>query len=304
MPDSPIQQRFRAHRHDLGDGFSVGRVLPGSPRRALGPFVFIDYFGPTVLPAERPMDVRPHPHIGLSTLTYLWQGRIRHRDSLGSDQLIEPGAVNWMTAGHGIVHSERTAPEDRGQPLPIHGLQLWLALPKALEECAPAFSHTPADALPRFALGATRVVLVAGSAWGHRSPVPAPGEPLLADLRIPAGAAFELPDGVGQRGLFLVEGAARVGDDALAAGELAVLAPGNARVEAERETHAVLFGGAALDAPRHLWWNFVSSSPERIAEARALWDRGGFDRVEGDAEFIPLPPEDLAARPPVLLQPE
>ena len=300
-----IQQRMPGHRHDLGGGFSVSRVLPGSPRRAIGPFVFIDYFGPTTLPPDRPMDVRPHPHIGLSTLTYLWQGRIRHRDGLGSDVRIEPGAVNWMTAGRGIVHSERTAPEDRGSPLPIHGLQLWLALPLDQEEAEPAFSHTAADVLPVFAVNNVKVTLVTGSAWDRQSPVPTLGEPLLADLRLPAGSRLALPDTVEQRALFVVDGEATANGESLKPGELAIFTPGETiHIDAGSDCHAVLFGGPPLDAPRYLWWNFVSSSEARIQQACDDWQAQRYAMVEGDDEFIPLPAEDLAARPPVLLKPE
>ena len=300
-----IQQRMPGHRHDVRGGFSVHRVLPGSPRRAIGPFVFIDYFGPTTLPPERPMDVRPHPHIGLSTLTYLWQGRIHHRDGLGSDVRIEPGAVNWMTAGRGIVHSERTAEADRGKPLPIHGLQLWLALPLDQEEVEPAFSHTPADALPSFTVNDARITLAAGSAWDRQSPVQTLGNPLLADLRIPAGARCTLPQDVEQRALMVIDGEATANGEALNAGELAIFTPGEEIVvEAGADCHAVLFGGPPLDAPRYLWWNFVSSREARIQQACDEWQAKHYAMVEGDEEFIPLPTETLAARPPVLLKPE
>jgi len=303
MSQPIIQQRFRSHAHDLGGGFSVNRVLPGSPRRAVGPFVFIDYFGPVTLPADRPMDVRPHPHIGLSTLTYLWQGRIHHRDSLGSDQRIEPGAVNWMTAGRGIVHSERTAAQDRGKPMPLHGLQLWLALPQADEEAEPSFSHTPADRLPRFSVGSTEAVLIVGSAWQEHSPVPAPGEPLLVDLRIPKDAELELPAELAdQRALFLVSGEVFVGEQALEANSLSVFRPSQPiPLRAGSDVHAVLFGGPPLDAPRHLWWNYVSSSEAKIEQARADWREGRFAGVAGDEEFIPLPQDD---RPSIRLMPE
>ncbi len=289
MP-SPINERINAHEHDLGDGFIIHRVLPSSQRRAVGPFVFMDYFGPVTLPATKPMDVRPHPHIGLATVTYLWEGRIEHRDSLGNTQIIEPGAVNWMTAGRGIVHSERTAAADRGSEQRMHGLQLWVALPLANEADEPSFEHADAASLPQIAADGARLRIIAGNAYGARSPVSTHGDLFYVDAYIKSGATLRVTDDHIQRAAFLIEGSVSVGNENLQPGQLCVFAPGAAiELRAHGDSHVVMLGGAPLDAPRYIWWNYVSSSREVLAQAQDDWARKRFAMVEDDPEFIPLP---------------
>ena len=290
-----IRERMLAHSHDLGGGFSVRRLLPSTQQHAVGPFVFMDHFGPVTLPPDRPMDVRPHPHIGLATVTYLWEGRIEHRDGLGNDQLIEPGAVNWMTAGRGIVHSERTTEADRGQAQRLHGLQLWVALPLEHERTEAAFEHTAAAALPCLMLAGASVRVVAGEAYGLRSPVSTLGELFIVDARVPRGERLALPDEHVQRAAYVIEGQLQAGSESIDAGELAVFEP-DATVElsATTDTRVVLLGGAPLEAPRYLWWNFVASSEALLDEARQAWEGQRYPMVDGDPEFIPLPPEARA----------
>jgi redox-sensitive bicupin YhaK (pirin superfamily) len=287
---SAIQYRVRGHRHDLGDGFIVTRVLPSPVGRAVGPFVFMDHLGPVSLAAGQALDVRPHPHIGLATVTYLWEGRVEHRDGLGSVQVIEPGAVNWMTAGRGIVHSERTPAADRTRARTMHGLQLWVALPLDREQCTPAFEHTDAAALPAFEADGAHVRVVAGHAYGRRSPVTVASALLYVDANLAGGASLALPSGHAQRAAYVVDGAVRVDDAALAPGELVAFAPGAEVVlRADAAAHVVLLGGAPLDAPRFLWWNYVASSEARLEEARAAWRARRYPMVAGDPESILLP---------------
>jgi hypothetical protein len=281
---------LRGREHDLG-GFHVRRLLPQIQCRSVGPFVFFDHMGPARFPAGRGVDVRPHPHIGLATVTWLFEGAMRHRDTLGSVQDIRPGAVNWMTAGRGIAHSERTPPEARVDGAPLHGIQTWVALPQADEETEPAFHHISGDELPRIEGDGVRLTVVAGNSQGLRSPVRvfSPTLYLAGDLQ--ADAVFELDDEHEQRAVYVVEGAVRVGDRKVESQTLAVL-PGKAmvRLQALTGSRVVILGGAALDAPRHLWWNFVSSSRERIEQAKRDWTGGRFGLIPGDdQEFIPLP---------------
>ena len=275
---------------DLG-GFEVRRVLPSTRRRMVGPFVFLDQMGPAVFDAGTGIDVRPHPHIGLATVTYLLQGSILHRDSLGSLQSIEPGAVNWMTAGRGIVHSERTAPELRRTPRPLFGLQMWVALPAALEETDAAFAHYPAAVIPAVEGEGVAARVVAGSGFGLRSPVATSSELFFHDLTLSAGATVVIPAAYEERALYLIEGGVEVDGTAFAAGQLLVLAPGRpVDVRAPAGARLAALGGAPLDGPRHIWWNFVSSRPERIEQAKADWQRDRFGLpVPGETEFIPLP---------------
>ncbi|MDE1893465.1 MAG: pirin family protein [Pseudomonadota bacterium] len=277
--------------HDLGDGFSVRRLLPVLQARHVGPFVFFDHIGPAVFAAGKGMDVRPHPHIGLATVTWLFDGAIRHRDSLGSLADIRPGEVNWMTAGRGIVHSERTPPAERRAGQTLHGVQMWLALPQADAETAPAFHHHDRDVLPRVSLPGAEAVLVAGSAYGQRSPVKvfAPMYLLQADLA--AGAELALPREHAEHGIFVVEGAVEWGGIEVGAARMAVQAGTPApALRARAATRLMLFGGAPLDGERHLWWNFVASTRERIEQARLEWQAQAFGKVAGDEnEFIPLP---------------
>jgi redox-sensitive bicupin YhaK (pirin superfamily) len=285
-----VTQVIEARTRDLG-GLTVGRVLPAMARRHVGPFVFFDHMGPADLPAGTGMDVRPHPHVNLATVTYLFEGEIRHRDSLGTDQSIAPGAINWMTAGHGIVHSERTPEALRASGSRLHGLQLWVALPTEDEETAPAFDHYPAEALPSVSLpgGATARVL-AGSAYGVTSPVRTRSPLVYVDVRMPAGSSVDVPDAE-ERAAYVVEGAVGCGEERAEARRMLVFArEGTPRLRAEVDTRLAIVGGAALDGPRHIWWNFVSSSPERIERAKADWREGRFPKVPGDdVDFIPLP---------------
>jgi redox-sensitive bicupin YhaK (pirin superfamily) len=285
-----IRERMRGHPRDLGDGFMISRVLPSSHARGIGPFVFMDHLGPLTLPADQAMDIRPHPHIGLATVTYLWQGRVEHKDSLGNTRIIEPGAVNWMTAGRGIVHSERTPTADRGKQQAMHGLQLWVALPLEHERDEPTFEHTDADALPTLDMDGVTGRLVAGSAYGKRSPVTTLSELFYVDAQVPEGKRLKLPDEHAQRAAYVIEGSLHAGDETLNAGELAVFASDtDVTLVADTDTHVVLLGGAPLDGPRYMWWNYVASSEALLEQARQAWREKRFDMVEGDPEFIPLP---------------
>lgn len=288
--NAPVLVCVPGHSHDLGDGFSVHRVLPSPRQRGVGPFVFMDHFGPVTLPADRPMDVRPHSHIGLATVTYLWEGRIEHRDGLGNVQVIEPGAVNWMSAGNGIVHSERTAAADRGREQRLHGLQLWMALALQHERDAPSFEHTDAQALPQLDIDGASVRVVAGTAFGASSPVSAQGELFYVDARIPRGAQLPVPEEHVQRAVYVLAGDVQVDAQPLRVGELTIFKPGACvHLTAAAVSHVVMLGGAPLDAPRYLWWNYVSSSEAWLEEARQAWRDKRYPMVEGDAQFIPLP---------------
>lgn len=275
---------------DLGGGFRVRRLLPALARQSVGPFLFFDHFGPVTVTPDQDLDVRPHPHVGLATVTYLFAGAIQHRDSLGFDQRMEPGAVNWMTAGRGIVHSERRPADLAGATYALHGLQLWLALPRALEECEPAFVHTPASALPDVALHGARARVLAGSAFGATSPVAVASPTLYVDLALEAGADLQVPPLAGELALYAVEGAVTVDGQTIERQTLAVLDAGRPfRLAAQRATRVVLIGGDPLDGRRHLWWNFVSSRKERLVSAASDWEAGRFPRLAGDDSFIPLP---------------
>ncbi|KZV15336.1 hypothetical protein F511_25204 [Dorcoceras hygrometricum] len=278
--------------HDLGDGFTVRRLLPVLQARHVGPFVFYDHMGPADFAPGRGMDVRPHPHIGLATVTWLFEGTIRHRDSLGSLADIRPGAVNWMTAGGGIVHSERTPPEARAAGQRLHGIQVWVALPRDHAEIAPEFHHHEADALPRVRRDGVELVLITGTGWGAASPVKVYAPMYFAEARLDAGAELRLPAEHAEHGVHVIEGGMEWGALSLDEGRMAVQAGGSAPVlRAARASRVMLFGGAPLDGERHLWWNFVASSRERIEQAKADWREGRFPRVPGDErEFIPLPP--------------
>lgn len=295
-----IQQRLAGHQKDLGGGFLVSRLLPAARQRSVGPFIFFDHFGPARELPGLNHDVRPHPHIGLATVTYLFEGAMMHRDSLGTQQLIEPGAINWMTAGRGIVHSERKPEHLRDTPFVNHGLQLWVALPLAQEEAEPSFSHTPADAIGECGVGDARVRVLVGEAFGERSPVPALSPTLYLDVRLPPGGRMELPPLAPELALYPVEGELALDGEALQAGTMAVLASGaTIAVEAAAGARFALVGGAPLDAPRHMWWNFVSSRAERIVQASADWEAQRMGRVAGDDEFIPLPAARFKAPEPM-----
>ncbi|ESW87104.1 pirin family protein [Mesorhizobium sp. M0924] len=275
---------------DIG-GFQVRRALPTAKRRLVGPFIFFDRMGPAILRAGQAMDVRPHPHIGLSTVTYLFDGNIRHRDSLGTEMVIQPGDVNLMTAGRGIVHSERTPEELRGAPMSVSGLQTWLALPDGKEEVAPVFENTAALLLPEIDAEGVSGRVVIGDFQGLRSPVRADTETLYADLRLAPGASVKIPADAEERAIYTLHGDVSVSGDRFPAERLLVFRPGDEIVvSSERGAHFMLFGGASLGSPRHIWWNFVSSSKERIEQAKQEWKTGRFDIVPGDEEeFIPLP---------------
>jgi redox-sensitive bicupin YhaK (pirin superfamily) len=275
---------------DVGH-FAVCRALPHVDRRMVGPFIFFDHFGPAEFRTGQGIDVRPHPHIGLATVTFLFEGEIMHRDSLGTAAAIRPGEVNWMSAGRGIVHSERTAADRRRDGEPIHGLQCWVALPAAEEESAPSFSHHDSVALPLVSGEGKTVRLIAGGAYGERSPVPTVSETLFADVTMAAGSALPIDPDTEERGIYLVSGEIDVAGDRFTAGRLLIFRPGDrVTVTAMVDAHLVLLGGATMDGPRHIWWNFVSSRKERIAQAKADWKSARFDTVPGDdKEFIPLP---------------
>ncbi|MBZ9763133.1 pirin family protein [Mesorhizobium sp. CA8] len=275
---------------DIG-GFEVRRALPTAKRRLVGPFIFFDRMGPAILRAGHALDVRPHPHIGLSTVTYLFDGRIRHRDSLGTEMVIAPGDVNLMTAGRGIVHSERTPQELRGAPMSVSGLQTWLALPDGKEEIAPVFANTSVARLPQIDAEGVSGRVVIGAFSGLRSPVATASDTLYADLRLAAGASVKIPADAEERAIYTLEGNVSIAGDVFPAERLLVFKPGEEIVvSSERGAHFMLFGGASLGSKRYIWWNFVSSSKERIEQAKQEWKTGRFDIVPGDEEeFIPLP---------------
>jgi redox-sensitive bicupin YhaK (pirin superfamily) len=275
---------------DLGE-FQVHRALPSAQSRMVGPFIFFDHFGPAVFTSGAGMDVRPHPHIGLATVTYLFAGEIVHRDSLGTAIPIHPGAVNWMTAGRGIVHSERTAAERRHGGEPLHGLQLWVALGAKDEETAPAFGHTAAKDIPELAERDMTLRVIAGAFHGLRSPVATLWDTLFAEAQLKAGATLPLDPAYEERAVYVITGEIDIGGAAFGPEKLLVLKPGDrVAVRATRDARVIIVGGAAMDGPRHIWWNFVSSREERIEAAKADWKAGRFPLVPGDTtEFIPLP---------------
>jgi len=279
-----------ARARDLG-GFTVGRVLPATARRLIGPFIFFDHMGPAAFPPGRGIDVRPHPHIGLATVTYLFAGEIVHRDSLGSQQPIRPGDVNWMTAGRGIVHSERTGPELRQAGSRLDGLQLWVALPRPHEETEPQFHHHPARDLPTIAVGSVQLRVLAGSAFGTTSPVRTFSPLFYVDAALPAGSELALPDEHEERAAYVVSGTVECGNEVAERGRMLVFTPNApATLRAVSDARVALVGGAPIDGERHIFWNFVSSSRARIEQAKRDWREGRFPKVPGDEqEFIPVP---------------
>lgn len=277
---------------DLGDGFEVRRALPAAERRMVGPFVFLDQMGPTQLKPGIGLDVRPHPHIGLATVTWLLTGEILHRDSLGSVQAIRAGEVNWMTAGRGIVHSERSDDAQRREASSLFGLQCWVALPRADEECTPDFTHLKAGALPRVDADGVRAVLVAGSFMGMQTPLPTRSPLFYMELVLQPHARFDMPAEYDEQALYIVRGELDLGSDGVhREGQLLVTRAGAVLTLQAGATGAtvMLLGGEPMDGPRHLVWNFVSSSVERIEQAKQDWLANRFAPVAGDAEFIPLP---------------
>ncbi|HTV24344.1 MAG TPA: pirin family protein, partial [Polyangiaceae bacterium] len=266
-----IELIVEPRQRDLG-GFAVRRVLPTTRRRMLGPFVFFDHMGPAVFPPGEGMDVRPHPHINLATVTYLFEGEIDHRDSLGSHQAIQPGAINWMTAGRGIVHSERTPMAVRQSGQRLHGIQLWVALPAAHEETAPAFFHHPAASIPSVNSPGVQLRVLAGSAYGKVSPVQVFSPLFYVDARIEAGAELELPNDLPERAAYVATGSVHVGQEQITEPKLLVFRAGQRAVlRATSDARVLLLGGEPLEGPRHIFWNFVSSSPERIERAKRDW---------------------------------
>jgi redox-sensitive bicupin YhaK (pirin superfamily) len=274
---------------DLGDGFEVRRALPDARKRAVGPFVFFDQMGPVALAPGKGLDVRPHPHIGLATVTYLLEGEILHRDSLGTVQAIRPGDVNWMTAGSGIAHSERTPSALRAAGSRVSGLQTWVGLPAADEEMAPSFLHVPARELPVLEERGARIRLILGEWDGESSPVPLRSSTFYADASIDAGASVTLPAEYAERAAYVMQGAVRHDGKTFEAGQLLVFrALADAGLTAVSNARAVLFGGESL-GERFMWWNFVSSRKQRIAQAAEDWKAGRFAAVPEETEFIPLP---------------
>jgi len=274
---------------DLGDGFTVRRTLPARERRRVGPFVFFDQMGPATIGAGRGLDVRPHPHIGLATVTYLFEGEILHRDSLGTVQPIRPGDVNWMTAGRGIVHSERTPPEQRDRASSIFGIQAWVGLPAEHEEADPAFLHVAADDLPVMQERGARIRLIAGSLFGARSPVPTLSALFYADAVLETGAQITLPPEHEERAAYVAQGTVESGAREFGPGEMLVFRPGDAVVITARGPSRVLLLGGEPIGERYLWWNFVSSRKGRIGQAADDWKAGYYPPVPGETEFIPLP---------------
>ncbi|MCB1381028.1 MAG: pirin family protein [Alphaproteobacteria bacterium] len=275
---------------DLG-GFEVRRALPSARRQMVGPFIFFDQFGPVLMQSGQGIDVRPHPHIGLSTVTWLFDGSIFHRDSLGSEQPIAPGELNWMTAGKGIVHSERTAPSDLARARKVFGIQSWVALPKAHEDLAPAFEHVGMNRLPVISDHGVSVRVVAGSLFGAVSPVRTHSDLFYADVQLQAGHAVPLPADHEERGVYVAEGEIEIADQVFGEGQLLVFRPGDAiAMRARNAARMMLLGGEPMDGPRHIWWNFVSSSKDKIEAAKDDWKRGRFAIVPCDEkDFIPLP---------------
>ena len=276
--------------HDLGGGFEVRRAVPSLQARSVGPFVFVDHMGPAIFEPGRGIDVRPHPHIGLATVTFLWAGAIKHKDTLGCEQVILPGDVNWMTAGRGIAHSERTPPDERGRGHAVHGMQTWVALPKSDEETAPEFHHHGAATLPQLRRNGAFLRVIAGRAFGEESPVRVFADTFNVAVDLDADAELTIDDAYAERALYILEGAAQLDGADLPDKHLVLLDPGTRPVlRAKTPLKAMLLGGEPLDAPRHMWWNFVSSSKERIEVAKQDWLDGKFGQIPGEVEFIPLP---------------
>lgn len=288
-PDGAVETVIVPRAHDIG-GFEVRRALPSVGRKMVGPFIFWDQMGPGEFVTGKGVDVRPHPHIGLATVTYLFEGAVMHRDSLGTEMEITPGAVNWMTAGKGIAHSERSPLAARAAPHRLYGIQSWIALPKSQEEGAPGFDHYAAGELPAWSGEGLDIRLIVGEGFGMRSPVRPASETLYADIALEAGARLGLPRETEERAVYVLEGTIEIGGVRHEAGRLLVFRAGDpialAAIVASR---ILVLGGAAMDGPRFIWWNFVSSSRERIEQAKADWQAGRFEPVPGENEFIPLP---------------
>ena len=290
MTEDLIIQTITPTTHDLG-GFKVHRTLPSRPRTMVGPFLFFDQMGPAHLPQGEGIDVRPHPHINLATVTYLFAGAIDHRDSLGTFATIEPGAVNLMTAGHGIVHSERSPQSEREAGPALSGIQTWIALPEAVEEMDPAFEHVARDDLPVISSGGVKARVIMGSLWGATAPTTTHAQTIYADILLDAESKIPIDACADERALYVAMGEASLDGMTLEPQTLYVLAPGHAAtLRSARGGRVMLCGGEAFTTPRHVWWNFVSSSRDRINQAKADWQAGRFPKVPGDEkEFIPIP---------------
>jgi redox-sensitive bicupin YhaK (pirin superfamily) len=284
---SSIIDRIDSRPRDIG-GFEVRRLLPYRGGKTVGPWVFFDHMGPAEFPAGTGMDVRPHPHIGLSTVTYLFEGEIVHRDSLGVVQAITPGAVNWMTAGSGITHSERTDPQRRTAAHRLHGIQTWVALPDHDVEMAPGFEHVPADKLPVWEENGASLRLLVGEALGHRSPAPSRSPLFYIHAETVSPARVTLPTGHAERALYVVVGGASMDGEAVLPGTMALIAPAVSAIELEASSSVMLIGGAPV-GPRLIWWNFVAPSQERMERAKADWRAERFASIPGESERIPLP---------------
>ena len=289
MDDSAIiELLIEPATKDLGE-FTVRRALPDKRRQRVGPFIFFDHMGPAEFPPGAGINVRAHPHIGLATITYLFEGEILHRDSLGYVQPIRPGEINWMTAGRGIVHSEKSSPELLASGQRLHGLQTWVALPLEHEEAEPRFEHYAAEGIPKLSHDGAEITVVIGSAYGETSPVQTASETLYVEARLEAGAALELPVAE-ELGLYVIDGSIGIAGTTVSAGVLAVLANGrSATMTTESGAHVMICGGATLEGKRTIWWNFVSSSRERLEQAKRDWRNGEFPEVPGETDFIPLP---------------
>lgn len=298
--DLAVEEVLLPPVRDLGDGFKVRRALPSAQRRTVGPFIFLDHFGPIVFRAGAGPEIRPHPHIGLSTLSYLLEGEMVHRDSAGNVVTIRPGDVNWMTAGRGIVHSERSPAKFQTQGGAMFGQQIWVALPKALEEMEPDFSHHAEDFLPALEADGVSLTIVAGEAFGERSPVPVYSDLMYVDVVLKPGARLQVPAQHIERAMFVVSGEIEVEGQTGTFGEaqFVVFKPGAEIVlQARSGAHLMMVGGEPFPEPRHIYWNFVSSSKRRIEQAKDDWRQGRFPEIAGETEFIPLPPDPSRIAP-------
>ena len=285
---SPISLQIQPKTRDLGE-FSVRRALPDRRRQRVGPFIFFDHMGPATFPPGTGVNVRSHPHIGLATITDLFDGEILHRDNLGYVQAIQPGAVNWMTAGKGIVHSEKGTEEVFASGQFLHGIQTWVALPADKEDIDPRFEHYPADRIPRLQRDGAAITVIIGEAFGETSPVQTESETLYLEVTLDAGARLALPV-TGELGIYVVDGQLAIGEEEIEAGTLAVAEDGAELViQSAQGAHVMVCGGATLEGERHIEWNFVSSDPDKIAQAKTDWVEKRFDAVPGETDFIPLP---------------
>ncbi len=293
-----IQHNLEPHVKDLG-GFEARRLLPADACALVGPFIFFDHLGPATFPPGKGVDVRPHPHINLATVTYLFEGVLLHRDSLGTVQEIHPGAVNWMTAGRGIVHSERTPDQARNEESTLHGIQTWVALPQADEETSPCFRHHPATDLPRWQASGVSFTLIAGAAYGRTSPVQTFSPMIYLDVTLEAGAAFTLPADYREQAIYSVSEGLKVEGTLLGQHRLVVLTEGaSPTVSADGNARCIIIGGEPV-GKRYKWWNFVSSDLDRIEQAKQDWKTGQFETVPQETDSIPLPPEDVKQEQPL-----